>query len=34
MLVVMQTDATAEQVARVIASIQSIDLTPHTGRNA
>ena len=30
MLVVMQTDATAEQVARVIASIRSIDLTPHT----
>src|SRR5437879_5225964 len=30
MLVVMQADATAEQVARVIESIKSIDLTPHT----
>jgi len=30
MLVVMQSDATAEQVARVIESIRTIDLTPHT----
>jgi 3-deoxy-7-phosphoheptulonate synthase len=30
MLVVMQSDATAEQVARVIESIRAIDLTPHT----
>jgi 3-deoxy-7-phosphoheptulonate synthase len=30
MLVVMQSDATPEQVARVIDSIRSIDLTPHT----
>ena len=30
MLVVMQSDATAEQVSRVLDSIKSIDLTPHT----
>jgi 3-deoxy-7-phosphoheptulonate synthase len=30
MLVVMQSDATAEQVSRVIESIRQIDLTPHT----
>jgi 3-deoxy-7-phosphoheptulonate synthase len=30
MLVVMQADATPEQVARVIESIRVIDLTPHT----
>src|SRR6185312_16241381 len=30
MLVVMQADATPEQVARVIESIRFIDLTPHT----
>jgi 3-deoxy-7-phosphoheptulonate synthase len=30
MLVVMQADATADQVARVIESIRQIDLTPHT----
>ena len=30
MLVVMQSDATAEQVARVLESIRQIDLTPHT----
>src|SRR5947199_189337 len=30
MLVVMQSDATADQVARVIESIRQIDLTPHT----
>ena len=30
MLIVMQSDATAEQVSRVIDSIRLIDLTPHT----
>src|SRR6266567_8490055 len=30
MLVVMQSDATAEQVSRVIESIRQIELTPHT----
>ena len=30
MLVVMQSDATAEQVSRVLDSIKAIDLTPHT----
>ena len=30
MLVVMQSDATAEQVSRVLESIRQIDLTPHT----
>src|SRR5258707_9427309 len=30
MVVVMQSDATAEQVSRVIESIRQIDLTPHT----
>ncbi len=30
MLVVMQSDATAEQVSRVLDSIKQIDLTPHT----
>ena len=30
MLVVMQSDATPEQVARVIAAIREIDLTPHS----
>src|SRR6266567_1107833 len=29
MLVVMQSDATAEQVSRVIESIRQLDLTPH-----
>ena len=30
MLVVMQSDATPDQVSRVIESIRQIDLTPHT----